>query len=688
MLACNASNLRLLIITLACLVIMQVTGAAPAGATPKPDALPSAQGQTGAPFRQTATDRSPADRAFLDAFRAQQSDRLIQFELAARQVPADHLLADYLGYWRLRLQLRSAGQPEASLDAAVRAFIRLNPKSIPGDLLRRQWMLKLAERGQWAEMLSHLPHWRRRNDTRVLCRAGQARMMLGKAPGSVAMRALQRDRDLGEDCGEFARLLLAREQIDSSFLRRRLWLALEVRDWKSVRLLAGLLGSDESQVEQSLKQSLALIQAAVAPVPPANLDDAIDRNTLLIALVSHSRPKPSEAAAWMASAGQRLTPAEQRFVWSQIAASAMRDMIPQAYDYAQKAVASGAHDITRRWLARAALRQQDWRLLDTFIHEMAPGTQTQSTWVYWRARAMLARGELNGGQALFEQIAERPGFYGALAAEELGRPVQLPIQQSPEPGAGEMAAATRLPGLKRAFKFYDLGLKYRGNREWSLQLRGLSDRRLLAVAALACQRQLAERCLATAARTRKLHDYQLRYMTPFRPTLEPLALSNGLDPAWVYGLIHQESRFDIRARSSVGARGLMQIMPSTGRWIAGRLGQQNFETAHLYHFATNVQYGTYYLKTVYDSLNNSALLASAGYNAGPRRPRYWQSTLPDTVDGALFAEIIPFAQTRQYVKKVLLNAAYYGSVFEGKPQSLKTLLGTVPKVPFKPSSIP
>ncbi len=679
MLASFSSNIRHLMVTLVCLGVMSDAGARLADV----------------PFKRTPVARSAADLAFLEAFRAQQRDELITFEAAAGQVPADYPLADYLGYWRLRVQLRSSALPDPSLDRAVHAFIARDPASLPADLLRRQWMLKLAERGQWSEMLAHLPHWQRRNDTRVLCRAGQARLMLGRSAGSAAMRALQRDRDLGEECGGFARELLARNRIDLDFIRRRLWLALEVRDWKSVRLLTEMLGSPPARIEQALERSVSLLQE-VALLDSIQLragatalqPEPVDPDTLLLALVSHSRPKPVEAADWMASVGQRLGPAEQRFVWSQIAASAMRDMIPQAYDYAQKAVASGAHDITRRWLARAALRQQDWRLLDTFIHEMAPGTQTQSTWVYWRARAMLARGELNGGQALFEQIAERPGFYGALAAEELGRPVQLPIQQSPEPGAGEMAAATRLPGLKRAFKFYDLGLKYRGNREWSLQLRGVSDRRLLAVAALACQRQLAERCLATAARTRKLHDYQLRYMTPFRPTLEPLALSNGLDPAWVYGLIHQESRFDIRARSSVGARGLMQIMPSTGRWIAGRLGQQNFETAHLYHFATNVQYGTYYLKTVYDSLNNSALLASAGYNAGPRRPRYWQSTLPDTVDGALFAEIIPFAQTRQYVKKVLLNAAYYGSVFEGKPQSLKTLLGTVPKVPFKPSSIP
>lgn len=679
MLASFSSIMRHLMVTLVCLVVMSGASARLADA----------------PFKRTPAARSAADLAFLEAFRAQQRDELIRFESAAAQVPPDYPLADYLGYWRLRVQLRSSATPDASLERAVQAFIARDPESLPADLLRRQWMLKLAERGQWAEMLAHLPNWRRRNDTRVLCRAGQARLMLGRAAGSAAMRALQRDRDLGEECGGFARELLARNRIDLDFIRRRLWLALEVRDWKSVRLLTEMLGSPPARIEQALEQSVSLLREA-ALLDPIELragasrmqPDPIDPDTLLLALVSHSRPKPAEAADWMASVGQRLGQAEQRFIWSQIAASAMRDMIPQAYDFARRAVASSAHDITRRWLARAALRQQDWPLLETFIHEMAPGTQAQSTWVYWRARAMQARGEVNGGQALFEQISDRPGFYGALAAEELGRPVQLPVQQPPVPNADEIAAVATLPGLQRALKFYELGLRYRGNREWSMQLRGLSDRRLLAVAALACQQNLAERCVSTATRTRKLHDYQLRYMTPYRPTLEPLVTHHGLDPAWVYGLIHQESRFDIRARSSVGARGLMQIMPSTGRWIAGKLGERDFNSTQLYHFATNVQYGTYYLKSVYESLNQSALLASAGYNAGPKRPRYWQSTLPGTVDGALFAEIIPFAQTRQYVKKVLLNAAYYGSLFEGRPQSLKNLLGTVTPQPLSPVSIP
>jgi len=177
-------------------------------------------------------------------------------------------------------------------------------------------------------------------------------------------------------------------------------------------------------------------------------------------------------------------------------------------------------------------------------------------------------------------------------------------------------------------------------------------------------------------------------MKPFRTPVESIAIRQGLEPAWVYGLMHQESRFALRARSHVGARGLMQIMPRTGRWIARQLGVRDFRVAHLEQFETNVTFGTYYLRSVYDQLDQSMLLASAAYNAGPRRPRQWRASLPHPVDGALFTELIPFAQTRQYVKKVLLNTAYYGYRFEGKPQSLKRLLGQVSNLPFEPIAMP
>src|SRR5690606_10408122 len=155
------------------------------------------------------------------------------------------------------------------------------------------------------------------------------------------------------------------------------------------------------------------------------------------------------------------------------------------------------------------------------------------------------------------------------------------------------------------------------------------------------------------------------------------ARAHGLDPAWVYGLIRQESRFTPVARSAAGARGLMQIMAATGRWIARRRGIGPFRPASLEDPGTNLDFGTWYMRHVLDRLDGSILLASAGYNAGPGRPARWRGLVGRPVDGALFAELIPFNETRNYVQNVIANTAAYAALLRGEPLRLRPLLGTV-----------
>jgi soluble lytic murein transglycosylase len=137
----------------------------------------------------------------------------------------------------------------------------------------------------------------------------------------------------------------------------------------------------------------------------------------------------------------------------------------------------------------------------------------------------------------------------------------------------------------------------------------------------------------------------------------------------VYGLMRQESRFVMNAKSSVGAKGLMQLMPATAKWVAKKINLANFHPNRVTEMDTNVTLGTHYMKMVLDSLDNHPVLASAAYNAGPGRARRWRADQP--LEGAIYAETIPFSETRDYVKKVMSNAVYYNALFEGRPQSLK-----------------
>jgi soluble lytic murein transglycosylase len=181
----------------------------------------------------------------------------------------------------------------------------------------------------------------------------------------------------------------------------------------------------------------------------------------------------------------------------------------------------------------------------------------------------------------------------------------------------------------------------------------------------------------TSERTRVLADYTHRYPAPHDDIMRPTTNTLGLDRAWVYGLIRQESRFVMNAQSSAGASGLMQVMPSTGRWVANKIGLTNFVQEMLSDVRTNILLGANYMNMVLGSMDGSQVLATAAYNAGPGRLRSWRSALSKPMDATVFIESIPYAETRTYVKNVMTNATYYAALFEGNPQSLKRRLGVV-----------
>ena len=225
-------------------------------------------------------------------------------------------------------------------------------------------------------------------------------------------------------------------------------------------------------------------------------------------------------------------------------------------------------------------------------------------------------------------------------------------------------------------------------REWNFTLSrtrpgGLSDRELLAVAELACRREIWDRCINTSERTRQMVNLAQRYPTPYRDEVLAAAAEVGLDPAYMYGLIRQESRFLVAARSTVGASGLMQVMPATAAWTARKLSIP-YSPELLTERSTNLRIGAGYLKLVLDDFQGTQAMAAAAYNAGPSRPRRWREG--GTVEAAAWAENVPFAETRDYVKKVLANATVYSHVLAGQPLSLKRRLGDTigPRVAASP----
>jgi soluble lytic murein transglycosylase len=655
------------------LIVGAFLGAAP-DLRAAPDALAAVRACTGACAR-TAAARAPEpfgpDEAFVAARTANARGDGARLEQAAAQVGADHPLRAYVDYWRLRVSLAESRIDGAGpVDDDARAFVARHAGTLVGDLARRDWLLSLGRRQAWAVFDEVYPGWVLRDDASPRCFALHSRIARGEAIMAEARDLLMAPRELGEACAGLLAAAASLGQASPADLWQRFEAALESGSATAVRR-AALLAEPTLDARQ-LDQALARPAVALAGAP--------GREIALVAIATLARSDPAQAAERLAAVAPRLRAADRSFAWSQIAAHGMRKLMPEAHGWTREARAARPSDETLAWMARAALRAHDWPTVRSVIERMSDAARGDPTWTYWLGRSLLAQADRPEAQhqarVLFTSLVGRHDFYSQLAAEELGLLVTVPPRAAP-PTAEELAAARAAPGFARALKFYELGLRSDGNREWNFEVRTMDDRQLLAAAEVARQRGQLDRAVNAAERTRDAHDFEVRYPAPFADRLKPIARAQGLDPAWVYGLIRQESRFVADARSPVGASGLMQIMPATARWIAKKMGVRDFVPSQITELDTNLQFGSFYLKTVFDGLDQSPVMASAAYNAGPGRPRSWRGTLPQAVEGAIFAEIVPFTETRGYVKHVLSNTAWYAALFTGTPQSLKAMLGEV-----------
>jgi soluble lytic murein transglycosylase len=382
------------------------------------------------------------------------------------------------------------------------------------------------------------------------------------------------------------------------------------------------------------------------------------------------------SSRWMKIAPYFPAP-EQHYFYGRLAYEAARDLDERALQWYKAAANTPLSEQQSAWRIRAALRAQDWSEVLASINAMSEQQQLDAPWRYWKARALQAMGRSVEARNLYVPLSSEYHFYGLLAGEELtGTPVMSETVATYKPDSRVIAEMEALPGVQRSLALYRMGLRNEALEEWRWLVRNLNDRELLTAAEIARRNEMYDRAIGAADKTVNVHDFSLRYLAPYREVLQQHIQEHGLEEAWVYGLMRQESRFVSSAKSDVGAAGLMQIMPSTARWVANKLGLKSYRTKLIHQLDTNLRLGTYYMKSVLSQFDDSPVLATAAYNAGPRRARQWRGNRP--MEGAIYTETIPFDETRDYVKKVLSNTMYYAIQFNATSSTLKKRLGVVP----------
>ena len=649
-------------------------------------------------FAMPAPAQGKSDDVLLEmqqAFRKGDKKRLATLLPQAR----GHVLEPWAAYWELKARLGEASAQE------VQDFLTRYAGTYQEDRMRNDWLQLLGQRRDWTNFAAEHPNYRMSDDREVRCYAllvdHLKNPVLDARLSDEVRKNWYAQRDADDGCTSAAERLVGSKNL----------LPLDV--WKKARM------ATEANRPRAARDAVQIVAPeAVGLVTDLNANPAKFLSTKYLALRTVRKEIITLALIKLATSdtdaaieqlkgkwAPQLTAEERNWIWGVIgkqAANRLSDAAPGYY--ANVTRDTDLNDDMLAWKVRAALRQGQWPAVLEATHAMSEEGRADPAWSYWRARALLAgippaqralleagtttdagaapprhKAEYQEARQLLESIASPRGFYEQLALEELGQRIPLPPRPA-APTAAEKEAARQNAGLARALYAIRIGLRPEGVREWNYSTNlhtkgGMSDRELLAAADLACQNEVWDRCINTSERTKSFIDLEQRFPMPFRDAVVKRSREINLDPAYVYGLIRQESRFIMDARSHVGASGLMQVMPATAKWTAKKIGLVNFTPDQITDRDTNIAIGTGYLKLVLDDFGGSMPLAAAAYNAGPGRPRNWRNG--PTMEAAIWAENVPFSETRDYVKKVLSNTTSYAAILSGQPQSLKARLGTV-----------
>lgn len=613
------------------------------------------------------------DDEFLLARAAYQQKNAIALSEFIQQLQHDHyILAPYAEYWLMLLSLNEAD------NKTIVDFINTYSDFPFAAKLRAEYLKKLGKEQDWSSFAAEYARYKQ-EDAAVACYAAEANAVLDDVKSLEAAKPLwMQAKEQPASCNSLFDRMQAANVLTEEDIWTRFRLALTDN---RVSLAKGILKRSKTfDVNQNklidkitTNPSLALTKMTIG------FNTRLGRELNLNALNRVAKTNSQQALSLFKQVEYAFPADDKKFFYGRLALYAAQRHEPEAQDWFKLASSDEKTNSLNKdqlgWYARAALREKNWPELLAVIAKMDNVQAEEAAWRYWKARALRAQKQTLAANTLFAKLSTERHFYGWLAQDELEGFVTAPLEiyKTSEEAVKAIAA---LPAIQRAQALYRLDFLWESKAEWAMATQAFDDSQLIAAAEFASRQKWHDLAIVTADKTTELHDFALRYPTPYRNLMKSAASDQAIDEAWVYGITRQESRFMVSAKSGVGAAGLMQLMPATANWIASKAGVENYHNGMIHEMDTNIALGTYYLRYTLDLLNGQPVMATAAYNAGPSRARKWQADVP--LEGAIYAETIPFSETRTYVQRVMANAHLYAHQLGLKPITLKQRLGVIP----------
>ncbi|MCV6637907.1 transglycosylase SLT domain-containing protein [Candidatus Albibeggiatoa sp. nov. NOAA] len=590
---------------------------------------------------------------FLQAHEAYQKKDNDRFLTLSRQLK-NYPLHSYLSYLDLKRRFKTASESE------MLYFLRRYGDSALGSKLRKDWLHHLAKRKRWS---IYLKAYTPQKSTALQCHQLNALLQTNRLKNTDIKQIKTLwlvDKSQPAACDPLFGYLYSNNLVNDGLLWQRIYLVMQSNQVKLAQALGKRLSAGQ--------QGWINLWAQVHYKPLAKLqnfkyaDSKMSRDIIVHGLKRIAIQDFKQAVSLWEKFQRRYAFSEHQIgkMQRELAFAGLKKDYDRAFRWLAAVDENYVSESLHEKRLNLALKQQHWQALADFIETLPDSMQNKLQWQYWYARALEQQNQSAKARKIYQKLSKERDYYGFLAADRIG--ANYHVYHKPTSFTrGEWKKIQQNPNIRRAYEFKKVGMKTNSRRAWNYAVSHLDNKDKAIASALARHWKWYDLGIFTAAKAKAYDDLNVRFPMPYFQNLKNEAKTQNVDLAWVYGIVRQESAFAKDARSHAGAMGLMQLMPATGRLVARKIGLPLRRTKEILELDNNIALGTAYLSQMLDKFDGNYMLATAAYNAGPGRAVRWEKErkcMP--VD--LWVEMIPFNETRRYVKRVM----FYTAIFESR----------------------
>ncbi len=538
----------------------------------------------------------------------------------------------------------------------IKRFLKLHGTTIPGVRLRFSWVRLLARQQRWEKIIAvYRPTTSRQQ--RCLYNKALYKTNKKRQAFSSMKKIWLTHRRLPSDCNFILTRWHASGRLTTALVWARVELMLAKKRSRHILTLKKYLPSSKRHWLTTW-HNIYRKPIKIADKKLLSSKRPIARRILAYGLKRLARSQPQDTALFLRRNIRKntLNAYQTAQIHRQIGMTYAYRGKYESLQWLSKVPEKYASDKLKAWRVRVALAHKKWPKVLFWIDKLKSKDYKSFRWTYWRARALEATGKKAKAYKLFQRVAKDRSFEGFMAADRIRVPYSFQ-SRTLHYSKSQLLLTESKPGILRAREFFFLGNIRAARREWYYTIRKFKELDLRRAAVIAHRWHWHDRAILTLGKSSYRDDLRVRFPLKHKSMVIKRSKDLQIEPAWAMAVIRRESAFQVSARSGVGARGLMQLMPRTAHYVARKL-KIKMRTAHLKRPALNIRLGVSYLKYQLDKFSGHPVLATAAYNAGPHRVTKWlKQRGPRAAD--IWVETIPYHETREYTRNIMAYIAIY-----------------------------